>query len=496
MSLVQTMMFSDQLNTHFRSRSFELIKEAKTARINKRSFSDDLNSNNSSSTKRSRTAPPSPPYDSKSKLIISNFIKPKLNHQIRSKSLSPNKKFTLLSPSNSTQSSPNTSPKIQLPSITATLNTTTGATTTTTTAGTTTKTTEKPVIPTVSLDYFDTYKPNDENWRYELLDKITKESKHFHLNQYNYLNKLNDNKPNFDSKISTKIQYTSPVKIKNDNKQLNFPFESNYTYLNQTYMKDVKNYPEYLELAQSLIKLSDSKIQPRSSSNDSNIQHIHHHPQQQPQHLPSMHQFPPPPQQTQSQQHHPIYNTSLPSVGSSFYQHNNNQTVLPSISQTLPNIQQFSTSISSNSSTSSSLIYNYQNSPQTHKFIPISPIQNSSNLKIKSRSELIKSPPPQTTNKSSSHSHTSRTCISCGSDQSPCWRPSWSIKQGQLCNSCGLRYKKTSARCLNDLCKKIPAKGEWSLMQSKGKVLFEDGMKGFSCLDCGWRVEVNNEHLH
>lgn len=31
---------------------------------------------------------------------------------------------------------------------------------------------------------------------------------------------------------------------------------------------------------------------------------------------------------------------------------------------------------------------------------------------------------------------------------------------------------------------------EWALMQSKGKVTFEDGTEGYSCLDCGWKVEV------
>ncbi|KAK9467391.1 hypothetical protein V1512DRAFT_261088 [Lipomyces arxii] len=77
-----------------------------------------------------------------------------------------------------------------------------------------------------------------------------------------------------------------------------------------------------------------------------------------------------------------------------------------------------------------------------------------------------------------------RRCISCGSDQSPCWRPSWSIEAGQLCNSCGLRYKKTGARCLSSSCGRIPAKGEWVTMrstQSAGR---------YSCLYCGGGVAV------
>ena len=111
------------------------------------------------------------------------------------------------------------------------------------------------------------------------------------------------------------------------------------------------------------------------------------------------------------------------------------------------------------------------------KFIPITPpsAKQKTTRDLKSPPKLLNPP---------------RVCISCGSDQSPCWRPSWSSKEGQLCNSCGLRYKKTSARCLNDECKKIPAKGEWSLMVTKGTTKFEDGSEGYGCLECGSAVEV------
>ncbi|KAK9451823.1 uncharacterized protein V1518DRAFT_36116 [Limtongia smithiae] len=81
----------------------------------------------------------------------------------------------------------------------------------------------------------------------------------------------------------------------------------------------------------------------------------------------------------------------------------------------------------------------------------------------------------------SSHS---RQCISCGSDQSPCWRPSWSIEAGQLCNSCGLRYKKTGARCLSRVCGRIPSKGEWVAMRSTQPT------GRYSCLYCGSGVAV------
>lgn len=98
--------------------------------------------------------------------------------------------------------------------------------------------------------------------------------------------------------------------------------------------------------------------------------------------------------------------------------------------------------------------------------------------------------------------HASRVCISCGSSQSPCWRPSWSVNEGQLCNSCGLRYKKTGARCLNRSCLRIPAKGEWTLMRNKGKlvipVLSDDGQvlgmkRAYKCLHCDSEVQVNSD---
>ncbi|KAH3665709.1 hypothetical protein OGAPHI_003897 [Ogataea philodendri] len=91
---------------------------------------------------------------------------------------------------------------------------------------------------------------------------------------------------------------------------------------------------------------------------------------------------------------------------------------------------------------------------------------------------------------SSSYTGGSRKCISCHSAQSPCWRPSWSSSEGQLCNSCGLRYKKTRARCLNPQCLRIPAKGEWTLMKNKGKVMVQDHY-AYRCLHCDGEVDVD-----
>ncbi|QPG76073.1 hypothetical protein FOA43_003459 [Brettanomyces nanus] len=123
---------------------------------------------------------------------------------------------------------------------------------------------------------------------------------------------------------------------------------------------------------------------------------------------------------------------------------------------------------------------------------------------------IITSPTGSSTSRRSSsshrrHSHSTyshriqRRCISCHSTQSPCWRPSWDPEKGQLCNSCGLRYKKTKARCMNPNCLRIPAKGEWTLMKNRGKILLpvynDDGDEinkhhTYKCLHCDGEVAV------
>lgn len=95
------------------------------------------------------------------------------------------------------------------------------------------------------------------------------------------------------------------------------------------------------------------------------------------------------------------------------------------------------------------------------------------------------------------HHNIPRKCLSCQSSDSPCWRPSWSPKkQDQLCNSCGLRYKKTHTRCLNESCKKIPTKGELNIMRSNG---IERGtmeglgdVEGYRCLFCNSITETKS----
>ncbi|CCH61668.1 hypothetical protein TBLA_0F01250 [Henningerozyma blattae CBS 6284] len=81
-----------------------------------------------------------------------------------------------------------------------------------------------------------------------------------------------------------------------------------------------------------------------------------------------------------------------------------------------------------------------------------------------------------------------RQCLSCRSTDSPCWRPSWSgLKTQQLCNSCGLRYKKTKTRCLNNDCRKIPTKSELIIMKNNGQVQETTNnttITGYTCLFC------------
>jgi transcriptional regulatory protein ASH1 len=321
----------------------------------------------------------------------------------------------------------------------------------------------KPITPMASLDYLDTnnYYRADNQWKYDLLHKLDKNLEK---------SSSTSTKPVFDSKISPKFEQLHP-----NIKQINFPYESNYTYLNKTYMNDIENYPQYLELARSLVELSRSKPNtvakvhnndlPSEELVDSSLPPLStfttNHTKSSPRQTPTS----PSPNTTQRKLVLPMRSSYIPEYVPMRHEHSHEEHIhhdrKASITpQTSPRLLTSSAS-------------------QTHKFIPITP--PSSTKKIHSNGASVPKSPPR---------NNQRVCISCGSDQSPCWRPSWSVKEGQLCNSCGLRYKKTSARCLNDSCRKIPAKGEWSLMQSKGRVPFEDGLDGYSCLECGWRVEV------
>ncbi|KAK8443075.1 DNA-binding transcription repressor [Candidozyma auris] len=481
MSLVHSSMFGHHINSvaspkrqpspynnmlhSFKVRSFT-PPGLSSQYVKKRSYSDLVNESEPQhvSSKRSRTAPPSPPSAPATAVLPPATLQPiapkKIEEPVSVSAPAPVPQQTLSQQTLPESKSTLSQNQVRLPSLSTALG-------------------RRPIVPTVSLDYFDTYKPNDENWRYGLLDSIRSSKPSFSLNSYSYLEahahnanaastnapaasaNTNSNtaaaavappssapvklppiselssgvvKPQFDSRISAKALPTLAER------KINFPYESNYTYLNKTYMNDVERYPEYLELAQSLIQLSrphaGAGAGPRPQSDP---QHLHH------------------------QSHQQMYLTS------------------PSASRYVPiNPAPFTPDTSFTEKQPGAEPTSPKKKNKT-KFIPITP----PSVKDKTRAELMRSPPH--------HHHQVRVCISCGSDQSPCWRPSWSVKEGQLCNSCGLRYKKTAARCLNRKCKKIPAKGEWSLMQSKGKTDFGDGDIAYSCLDCGWKVEVKNQ---
>lgn len=539
MSVVQSAMFRDQFNSfsagnhHVRTPSYNnLLKSFATSTnarkpksvspsprsppgfslhskyIKKRSHSDlennaSLYAHEHISAKRAKTAPPSPP-SSHEHSFDHGHIPQADSAELVLTDKRKSSSITLPSISDALGSLPPTAPPQQSASIL-----------------------HKSVPPTVSLDYFDTYKPNDENWRYNLLDSINsnktsasnqtlrspdarhsvtdtlppaskKESLGIKLPSISELSS-GAVRPQFDSRVSSKAL------PKLSERKINFPYESNYTYLNKTYMTDIERYPEYLELAQSLIQLSRPLQQPYGSMAPASApppvfpsafektpSHSHKN------HLPASayynhYSFQPTPSFTEK----PLaYTTeSAPPTGSfSTGKHDSSKTVFTRFHsvespQTNPHFS-FVTPKSSFSESANKVSSSAPESPtarrekerntlQERKFIPITP----PSVKDKTRSELMKSPPRN-------NQAVVRVCISCGSDQSPCWRPSWSIKEGQLCNSCGLRYKKTSARCLNNECKKIPAKGEWSLMQTKGKVDFPDGERCYGCLECGSKVEV------
>ena len=130
------------------------------------------------------------------------------------------------------------------------------------------------------------------------------------------------------------------------------------------------------------------------------------------------------------------------------------------------------------------------NSPE--KFTTNKPISNS-NSEDETDQDIMQASPKSSP---SQRRNSNRFCVSCHCTDSPCWRPSWSkSKQDQLCNSCGLRYKKTHTRCTNQNCRKIPSKGELTLMKSNKPITFTkpDGTHtyGMACLFCGHTVATD-----
>ncbi|KAG0373063.1 DNA-binding transcription repressor [Mortierella sp. AD032] len=58
-----------------------------------------------------------------------------------------------------------------------------------------------------------------------------------------------------------------------------------------------------------------------------------------------------------------------------------------------------------------------------------------------------------------------KKCEACGASETPCWRPGYTAHSA-LCNSCGLRYKKSNVFCAKVGCKYIPLKTEYAAMEA------------------------------
>ncbi|KAF8943667.1 DNA-binding transcription repressor [Haplosporangium gracile] len=61
---------------------------------------------------------------------------------------------------------------------------------------------------------------------------------------------------------------------------------------------------------------------------------------------------------------------------------------------------------------------------------------------------------------------TTKKCEACGASETPCWRPGYTAHSA-LCNSCGLRYKKSNVFCAKVGCKYIPLKTEYAAMEAE-----------------------------
>ncbi|XBW37050.1 hypothetical protein QEN19_002630 [Hanseniaspora menglaensis] len=146
-------------------------------------------------------------------------------------------------------------------------------------------------------------------------------------------------------------------------------------------------------------------------------------------------------------------------------------------------------------------IQNYENLTstqlKTQSLTKESPPNSAGNLSIavkSTNSSLQSSPKYSKTSRSNSAASQSsqktykfHQCMSCKTQESPCWRPSWSSsKKEQLCNSCGLRYKKSKIRCVNKSCLKIPSLSEAHIMKNG---------KDIKCLYCSSNVEIGGHKV-
>ncbi|KAF9352661.1 DNA-binding transcription repressor [Mortierella sp. NVP85] len=80
----------------------------------------------------------------------------------------------------------------------------------------------------------------------------------------------------------------------------------------------------------------------------------------------------------------------------------------------------------------------------------------------------------------------SKHCEACGAKETPCWRPGY-IPNTVLCNSCGLRYKKSNVFCTKVTCKYIPLKTEYANMEADR---LENRRDHLICIQCKGRVAL------
>lgn len=81
-------------------------------------------------------------------------------------------------------------------------------------------------------------------------------------------------------------------------------------------------------------------------------------------------------------------------------------------------------------------------------------------------SSAASSASPKKTAKVRESKATTKKCEACGASETPCWRPGYTAHSA-LCNSCGLRYKKSNVFCAKVGCKYIPLKTEYAAMEAE-----------------------------
>lgn len=82
------------------------------------------------------------------------------------------------------------------------------------------------------------------------------------------------------------------------------------------------------------------------------------------------------------------------------------------------------------------------------------------------QSASLSSASPKKPTKTRESKTTTKKCEACGASETPCWRPGYTAHSA-LCNSCGLRYKKSNVFCAKVGCKYIPLKTEYAAMEAE-----------------------------